>query len=86
MADSDWLYVYAPGIRSILNWIQHRYQPKMIYVTENGVDVPNESEMPIPQALNDTFRQNYIHDYLAEVSKAVMQDGVNVKAYYGEYC
>nr|CAG4714002.1 unnamed protein product [Naegleria fowleri] len=82
MADSDWLYVYAPGIRSILNWIQHRYQPKMIYVTENGVDVPNESEMPIPQALNDTFRQNYIHDYLAEVSKAVMQDGVNVKAYY----
>ena len=81
-AESDWLFVYPPGIRSMLNWIQKRYNPQMIYVTENGVDAPGESSMPISQALNDTFRVNYLHDYLTEVSNAVMQDGVNVKAYF----
>ena len=27
-----------------------------IYITENGVDVPGESNMPIAEALKDTFR------------------------------
>jgi len=81
-ADSDWLFVYPQGIRSILNWIQHRYQPEMIYITENGVDVPGESNMPVEQALKDTFRLNYLQGYLSEVAKAINLDGAKVKAYF----
>lgn len=45
---------------------------------ENGVSVPNESEMPIADAVRDTFRVNYYKSYLQNVRDAITEDGNNV--------
>ena len=58
-ADSEWLYVVPWGLRRLLNYINKRYHHPVIYITENGVDIPNESDIPMPQVLEDTFRINY---------------------------
>ena len=36
--------------------------------------------MPLAEALNDTFRINYIKDYLSNVKRAILQ-GVDVRGY-----
>ncbi|KAL9646987.1 hypothetical protein ABK040_013843 [Willaertia magna] len=82
LADSDWLYVVPWGIRKILNWIDHRYNGIPIYITENGVDAPKESSLPVQTALNDTFRVDYLRSYINEVSKAILIDNCNVQAYF----
>jgi beta-glucosidase len=83
-ADSNWLYVVPYGIRKNLFWLQDRYGRLDFWITENGVDVPNESAMPLNQALNDTFRVNYYNDYLTELSHAIYDTTykVNVKGYF----
>ena len=58
-ADSDWLYVVPWGMRRLLNYVNKRYHHPAIYITENGVDVPNENAIPFPQVLEDNFRINY---------------------------
>lgn len=80
-AQSEWLYVYPPGIRKLMNWIKSRYNNPSIYITENGVDAPNECCVPRETALNDTFRENYLHDYLVELGKSIVEDHVNVRGY-----
>ncbi len=82
VADSDWLYVVPWGSRHVLNWVAKRYSGIDLYIFENGVDVPGEDAMPLEQALNDTFRLNYISDYLTEMSKAVMIDKVPLRGYF----
>lgn len=82
IADSDWLYVVPWGMRRILNWINKRYDNPPLYITENGVDAPGESTMPLQKALDDTFRVNYLASYLSEVSKAINDDKCNVQAYF----
>jgi len=79
-ADSDWLYVVPWGIGKLLNYIQHRYNDPDILITENGCDVPNESSLPLSQALNDTFRVDYYRMYLGSVLGAI-RTGVKVKGY-----
>ena len=32
-----------------------------VYVFENGVSCPGESQIPLPQVLNDSFRVNYVY-------------------------
>jgi len=81
-ADSDWLTVVPAGIRKSLNWIKERYNNPPILICENGVDVPGESALPLQQALNDTFRINYISDYLDQISLAINDDNVNVTGYF----
>jgi len=44
---SVWLSVYPPGIRGVLNWVSNRYGHPLIYMFENGVSVPHESDVPI---------------------------------------
>jgi len=79
-SDSPWLYATPWGFYKLLKWIQKVYYPKRIFVTENGVDVKGESEMPLEQALNDTFRVNFYRDYIGAMGKAV-SEGVPVKGY-----
>eukprot|EP00823_Brevimastigomonas_motovehiculus_P009090 TRINITY_DN8771_c0_g1_i1.p1 TRINITY_DN8771_c0_g1~~TRINITY_DN8771_c0_g1_i1.p1 ORF type:complete len:556 (+),score=134.51 TRINITY_DN8771_c0_g1_i1:75-1742(+) len=79
-ADSSWLYVYPPGIGALLRWIDSRYHRPIIFVTENGCDVPDESLIPMEQALNDTFRIDYYRGYLTHVLDA-LNDGVDVRGY-----
>ena len=60
-ADSSWLFVVPWGIRALMGHIKQRYNgpPGGIWVTENGVDVPNEASMPYPAVLADSFRTQY---------------------------
>ncbi len=83
MADSNWLFVYPQGLSDTLEWINKRYSafsPK-IYIFENGVSVPGESNLPISEALHDSFRVDYYRDHLNEIQKTI-ENGVNVKAYF----
>ena len=58
-----------------------RYHPGEIYVTENGVDVPNENSLSLADALNDTFRVNFYQGYVQAAQQAV-NDGVPLKGYF----
>jgi beta-glucosidase len=80
--DLDWLYVVPWGLRKLLNWIKLNYDNPPIYITENGVAIPNESKLPLQEALNDTFRINYLNDYISEMKKAINIDGINIKGYF----
>ena len=80
MADSSWLYVVPWGIHDLLLYVYNRYKAPIL-ITENGCDVPGESQMPVERALIDTFRVNYLHDYLGNVSLAI-QDGADVRGYF----
>jgi len=80
-ADSEWLFVVPWGIRKMLHWIADRYQSPPIYVTENGVDVPGENDMPLAEALNDTFRVDFYREYIGNVTQA-MSEGVDVRGYF----
>ncbi|CAG9333784.1 unnamed protein product [Blepharisma stoltei] len=81
-AQSSWLNVYPQGIRGILNWIKNRYGDHEIYVMENGVSDPGESQMSEEEALNDTFRIDYIYNHIMNMVDAIVNDGVRVKGYF----
>ena len=73
-ADSSWLTVYPPGFGQLLEWISNRYNSNSVptlYVFENGVSVPNESNLPVSAAIHDQFRINYYNDYINEMGKAI---------------
>jgi beta-glucosidase len=86
---STWLHPHAPGFRALLNWISDRYHPQGgIYVTENGTSIKSENSLtvlsdPNSQAniLNDEFRAIYFTDYVGQMVKAVVEDGVDVRGY-----
>jgi len=80
-AESDWLYVVPWGIRKMLHWVKSRYGNPPIYVTENGVDVPNENDKPLDEALADMFRVDFYKYYIGNMSLAV-QEGVDVRGYF----
>jgi len=80
-ADSSWLFDVPWGIRKMLNWVAARYGNPLLYITENGVDVPNESSMSLDEALDDTFRINFLEGYLDNVGLAI-GDGCQVKGYF----
>ena len=64
-AASAWLRSVPEGIRHNLVYVARRYadaRPEFagrgpaIYITENGCDVPGETELPLALALDDEFR------------------------------
>ena len=81
-AASSWLNVYPPGLRGMLQWIKKRYNNPEVYIFENGVSCPDESQIPESQALNDNFRMNYIYDHVAQMVDSHALDDVNVKGYF----
>jgi beta-glucosidase len=68
------------GFRKILNWAWKRYGLP-IYVTENGVSIPNENNFELPEVLNDSFRVRYYKGYLNAMLDAINLDGVQVHGY-----
>ena len=46
-------------MQPVLQYIDSYYKHPIIYITENGCDVPGESQMELQESLNDTFRINY---------------------------
>jgi hypothetical protein len=51
------------------------------YLSAAVVDVPGETELPLSEALHDSFRVDYYSSYLASVTRA-MDEGVQVKGYF----
>lgn len=52
----------------------------MIYVTENGWSTAASTA---EQAANDTDRVHYFANYTSEVRRAIEEDGVDVRGYFG---
>lgn len=80
VADSEWLIVVPWGFQKLLKYVWNRYQTPII-VTENGCDVPNESQLPLQTALDDIFRVNYYREYLSNMMEAI-ESGVKVHGYF----
>ncbi|KAF5008858.1 hypothetical protein FDECE_4882 [Fusarium decemcellulare] len=78
--EGTWLRPSPKGFRQVLRFIHNRYQTK-IYVAENGTSIKGEDSLPLKEALNDTFRCNFIRDHLEQLVKARNEDGVNVMMY-----
>jgi beta-glucosidase/6-phospho-beta-glucosidase/beta-galactosidase len=67
------------GVRKLLEYTQKKYSPAGgIYLFENGMAV---NEPSVKDAATDTRRINYMHDYLAEIHKA-MQNGADLRGYF----
>jgi beta-glucosidase len=58
------LNVYPEGIRGAINWVNNRYNKPVIYLFENGVSVPGETEMSLADAVHDSFRIDYYRGYI----------------------
>lgn len=69
---NNWLFDYGAGIRKLLNYYDQRYPNRTFVVTENGWG--NQT--------GDEQRCSYYRDYITNVSAAVVEDGVDVAAYF----
>ena len=54
----------------------------LLSVTENGFAVKDEHSMPVEQALQDADRIEYFRGMTGALQAAVVEDGVDVKAYF----
>ena len=75
---SDWGWQIDPvGLRWILNWMQDRWR-KPIMIVENGFGAYDKVE---DGKIHDSYRIDYLRAHIAELEKAVVEDGVNVLGY-----
>jgi beta-glucosidase len=64
----------------VLQWVQSRYGPLPLYVTENGAafyDAPKATDGRV----EDPLRVRYLHDHLRAV-RAAIAVGVDVRGYF----
>jgi len=71
--------IYPPGMYDMLTRIQADYAPKVVYITENGVCVPDG--LDFDGRVRDERRLRYLRDHLAQVRRAI-QAGVPLKGYF----
>jgi len=83
VGDSKWLYVYPQGLRATLNYVNKRYKPKDMVLSESGVDGPGESKLEGDAAIDDTFRTDYFKGYVQAAVDAVEKDKVPLSLYIG---
>lgn len=82
---SPWLQAVPSGFKDTIMWNSHRYStddgPPVIYITENGCDVPGESEMALAELLRDEWRIVYYSTYLRAMQEA-QEMGADVRGYF----
>ena len=71
--------IYPPGMFDILKRVHDEYHPQEMFVTENGVCVPDGVDFD--GKVRDDRRICYLSDHLAQVHKA-LQAGVPLKGYF----
>ena len=54
------LHSVPRGIREILHWISKRYENPHVFVTESGVNLPEDPTLTYNEAVSDNFRINYL--------------------------
>ena len=76
---SDWGWQIDPvGLRYALNWMTDRYtQP--LFIVENGLGA-YDTVLP-DGSIQDDYRIAYFQKHIAEMKKAVEEDGVNLMGY-----
>ncbi|XP_062174074.1 vicianin hydrolase-like isoform X2 [Alnus glutinosa] len=77
----SWLFIHPQGLRELMLYIKEKYNNPIIYITENGMADPNNSTIPIKDALKDSLRIRYHYGHLSYLLKAI-KEGANVQAYY----
>jgi len=71
--------VYPQGIYEILAWVWQDYHPKAIYITENGIPVPDD--LDFDGKIRDYRRIWYLEDHISQVHKA-LKAGVPLRGYF----
>ncbi len=71
--------IYPAGMYELLTRIWKEYKPAHIYVTENGIPVPDE--LTPDGRVPDERRIAYLRDHIAQVHRAIA-DGVPVRGYF----
>jgi beta-glucosidase len=71
--------VYPPGFYDILNRFHFEYQPRQIYITENGASYSDGPDAA--GRIRDERRICYLHRHLVAAHKA-MHNGVPLKGYF----
>lgn len=75
--DTGWPIV-PEGLHRLLHWLSLRYPGRAIYITENGVALPDEPDAE--GFVNDQGRIRYLRDHLAAV-RAARADKIDLRGY-----
>ncbi len=70
--------VYPTGFSELLRWIREDYDNPTVYITENGISLPDELEN---NQVSDPRRIHYLQSYLLELNRAMVA-GSDVKGYF----
>ncbi|CAA6657407.1 unnamed protein product [Spirodela intermedia] len=81
-ASSIWLYIVPEGLRSLMNYVKSRYGSPPIFITENGMDDPNNPFTSLKDALKDEKRIFYHSTHLSNLSASIREDGCDVRGYF----
>ncbi|GAB4111940.1 MAG: GH1 family beta-glucosidase [Roseiflexaceae bacterium] len=76
--DMDW-EVYPDALRRLLVRIQNDYQPKRMFITENGAAYPDT--LSPTGAVQDPGRVNYLRGHLAACEQAIAE-GAKLEGYF----
>jgi beta-glucosidase len=71
--------IYPQGLYELLNRVWKDYQPGIIYVTENGVPVPDDLDHD--GRIRDYRRIRYLRDHIIQAHRA-MDEGVPLRGYF----
>lgn len=88
LQESQWGWQIDPkGLRYLLNTYYDCYQ-KALFIVENGLGAKDTllSEEKDGYWVEDDYRIQYMNDHLAQVSKAIEDDGVEVMGYTSWGC
>lgn len=88
LQESQWGWQIDPkGLRYLLNTYYDRYQ-KPLFIVENGLGAKDTllSEEKDGYWVEDDYRIQYMNDHLAQVSKAIEDDGIEVMGYTSWGC
>ncbi|GAB4477016.1 MAG: GH1 family beta-glucosidase [Anaerolineae bacterium] len=69
---------FPTGLHESLTRIWNDYHPAAIYITENGVPVPDDVDLD--GNVRDYRRLRYVRDHIAQVHRAI-QSGIDVRGY-----
>ena len=81
VSDLDW-EIHPAGLTRALKWVRERYTALPLYVTENGIALPEPSALPPGLGrFDDPRRVAYLRSHVSAVRDAMM-DGVDVRGYF----
>jgi uncharacterized surface protein with fasciclin (FAS1) repeats len=69
-AASSWLWAKPSAIYHYLRHVSRTLKVKKIYVTEFGVDLPQEGAMTVDESVKDAHRVDYYQRFLMQIARA----------------